>query len=266
MFIKDPVRNEIEKLHHQITQQEDGKPTFTQQVNDWKPWGLPVGERIVEMDMFSEIMANTPGLKKALGTSMRYLGNLFVIPILSFFLLKDGRRIRDAFLEMLDSERKAEIIMKDAHLLLLEYMRALLFLCLSTLIIFTIALNLMRVKYSILLALIAFPLEFVPLVGPLTSAIIIIGASEFNGYPHLGWLIAFLIAYRLFQDYVLSPHLMKKGVNLHPLLVMFGVFAGGEIGGVPGIFLSVPVLALSRLIYYELRKSRALHKDSAMVA
>jgi predicted PurR-regulated permease PerM len=59
---------------------------------------------------------------------------------------------------------------------------------------------------------------------------------------------------------VLSPHLMKKGMKLHPLLVVFGVFAGGEIGGVGGIFLSVPVLALVRLVYYEWRKRRTILK------
>lgn len=49
---------------------------------------------------------------------------------------------------------------------------------------------------------------------------------------------------------------MRQGVKLHPLLVLFGVFAGGELGGVGGIFLSVPILALIRLVYYELRKRR----------
>ncbi len=62
----------------------------------------------------------------------------------------------------------------------------------------------------------------------------------------------------MFQDYILSPHLMSKGVELHPLLVIFGVFAGGEIGGVAGVFLSIPVLALIRLLYHRLRKMRDL--------
>jgi predicted PurR-regulated permease PerM len=140
-------------------------------------------------------------------------------------------------------------------------MRSLLFLCLSTLVTFTIVLSLMGVRYAVLLSLLAFPLEFVPLVGPLISAVVIIGASEFNQYPHLMWVVAFLAVYRIFQDYLLAPHLMRKCVKLHPMLVIFGVFAGGEIGGVPGIFLSVPVLALARLVYYESRKRQAISTD-----
>ena len=53
----------------------------------------------------------------------------------------------------------------------------------------------------------------------------------------------------MFQDYVLSPHLMGQGVELHPLLVLFGVFGGAEVAGVAGSFLSVPVLAMARILY-----------------
>jgi predicted PurR-regulated permease PerM len=58
------------------------------------------------------------------------------------------------------------------------------------------------------------------------------------------------------QDYGISPRLMSAEVELHPLLVIVGVFAGGEIGGIEGTFLSVPVLALLRVVYRRIRLSR----------
>ncbi len=67
-----------------------------------------------------------------------------------------------------------------------------------------------------------------------------------------------MLRYRMFQDYVRSPHLMGRGVQLHPLLVLFGVFAGGELAGVAGPFLSVPALALARILYLRIRRARAL--------
>jgi predicted PurR-regulated permease PerM len=60
----------------------------------------------------------------------------------------------------------------------------------------------------------------------------------------------------MFQDYVLSPHIMGQGVELHPLLVLFGVFAGAEVAGVAGSFLSVPLLALIRILYLRMRRQR----------
>jgi predicted PurR-regulated permease PerM len=72
-------------------------------------------------------------------------------------------------------------------------------------------------------------------------------------------VVIFVIAFRMFQDYFLSPHLMGRGVELHPLLILFGVFAGAEVAGVPGTFLSVPVLALARVLYVRLRKAHGAH-------
>ena len=260
LFIRTPVRDEVVHLIEQTK-----KSDFRQRLVDWKPLGFPAGQHVEEN--FGQILGVLPQLGRGVHVATRDLANLFIIPILSFFMLKDGPRIRDGLLEMFDVRPQAvESILSGAHTLMLQYMRALLILCLSTLIGFSAAFSLLHVRYRILLALIAAPLELVPVVGPLAAGILVIGVSAFNKNPHIPALIAFLILYRLFQDYALSPHLMKKSVKLHPLLVVFGVFAGGDIGGVGGIFLSVPVLALGQLIYYEVRRGRALSRHSAMSA
>ncbi len=200
---------------------------------------------------YGDIVSYVPRLTLNILSASRNLIYVIIIPILSFFILKDGRAIRDSFLDLFGSAREAaKETLDSVHTLLLQYMRALLFLCCATFISLSIVLSAMEVPYAMLLAAIAFPLEFVPLVGPLTAAAIIIVVSIVTGFPHVWWVVAYLGIYRLFQDYVLSPHLMSQGVELHPLLIIFGVFAGGEIGGTAGIFLSVPVLALIRLLYH----------------
>ncbi len=213
---------------------------------------------------YGDIVSAVPRVSMRVLSASRNLIYVIIIPILSFFILRDGRHIRDSFLEMFDgAQQAARETLEDVHTLLLQYMRALLFLCCATFVSFSIVLSAMGVPYSILLAAIAFPLEFVPLVGPLAAAVVIVIVSVVTGYSHIVWLIVYLGLYRMFQDYVLSPHLMSRGVELHPLLVIFGVFAGGEIGGAAGIFLSVPTLALMRLLYHHLNKIRAARRIRA---
>lgn len=183
---------------------------------------------------------------------------VIVVPILSFFFLKDGRAIRARILELVESESKRELlknVMADVNLLLAQYMRALFILCLATFIFYSIFFSIIGVPYALLLASLAFALEFIPMIGPLAAAAVILLVAVLNGAAVLPILI-FLAAYRLFQDYILSPHLMSSGMELHPLLVIFGVFAGAEIAGVPGAFISVPVLALLRIMYRRTRKAR----------
>jgi predicted PurR-regulated permease PerM len=207
----------------------------------------------------NEIVSFLPGLSLQILKASRNLIYLVIVPIISFFILKDGRLIRDDLLSLINpgpSRVLADEILFDLHTLLLQFMRALFTLCAITLVTFAIVLNTMGVPYAILLASVAFPLEFIPMIGPLFAAIAIISVTIFSGYPHLIWVVVFLGVYRLVQDYVISPRLMSAGIRLHPLLVIIGVFAGEEMAGVRGAFLSVPVIALLRVLYHRIRISR----------
>ena len=145
---------------------------------------------------------------------------LIVIPILSFFMLKDGARLRDTMIAMFPAganRSMAEQTVAAVHSLLLSYMRSLLLLCCTVLVVFSVVLSVMGVQYALLLASIAFFCEFVPLVGPISAAAVTVAVSALSGYPHLWLLLCFLSLFRLLQDYVFTPRLMGKGVELHPL-------------------------------------------------
>ena len=62
-------------------------------------------------------------------------------------------------------------------------------------------------------------------------------------------LLIFLAAWRMVQDYVISPRIMGQSMELHPLAAIFGVLAGGEIAGVLGIYLSIPIMASLRIVW-----------------
>lgn len=214
------------------------------------------------------ILSLVPQYSLKLLSAASYLLLAVVVPIISFFMMKDGSRLREDLIEVAAPGRNRELmedVLGDIHLLLLQYMRALFTLCLSVFATFAVFFSIMNVPYGLLLATIAFPMEFVPMVGPIASAVIIMVVVIAAHFAHPVWVLIFLGVYRLFQDYVLSPNLMSKEVELHPLMVIFGVFAGGEIGGVAGIFLSVPVLAMVRIIIRRIRKQRVLNPEHVEV-
>ncbi len=181
-----------------------------------------------------------------------------IIPILAFFFLKDAHTMGAHLLEFVDQGPRRvllEEIMSDVNLLLAHYMRALVGLCLTAFTADSIFFSAMGVPYGVLLAAIAGMLEFIPMVGPLASAVVVLLVAGLSG-SHVLAVLMFIIIFRIIQDYVVAPHLMGRGVELHPLLVLFGVFAGAEIAGIAGTFLSVPVLALVRIVYLRVRKAR----------
>jgi predicted PurR-regulated permease PerM len=195
-----------------------------------------------------------------------YVIPMILLPILAFFFLKDARDIRAALLGTFEGPRRAtaELILTDIHLVLKSYIKALVILAAASFTAWAIFLNVMGEPYGELLAGVAGVLEFIPVIGPAAALVVILVVCGITGWGGLLWIILFWALYRVFQDYVLNPYLMSAGVELHPLLVLFGVLAGEKIGGIPGMFFSVPVLAILKVILGHLRMASADRKLSAV--
>jgi predicted PurR-regulated permease PerM len=170
--------------------------------------------------------------------------------------------MRNELIASVDEGPKREFlrgVLLDLHVLLAQYMRALCILASATFVFYGGFFLVTGMPYSMLLATIAFVLEFIPMIGPLVAAGVILLVGGFSG-ASVFWILVFLVAYRLFQDYVLQPYLLGAGVELHPALVIFGVSAGGELAGIAGGFISIPTLALLRIIYRRVLKSQSRDK------
>jgi predicted PurR-regulated permease PerM len=184
-----------------------------------------------------------------------------LVPILAFLFILAGPQIRDGLEKIFARQAIGQRVVEDLDHLLGRYIRALLLLSAAALAAYSIFLALMGVPYALLLAAVAALLEFVPVFGPLLSALIILIVASLAEYPHVLWVLLFIIGYRIFQDYVLGPRLMGAGVGVHPILVLFGLLAGAEVAGVPGIFLSVPAIAGALIIGRHLIHARGISDD-----
>lgn len=195
-----------------------------------------------------------PYAQKAGVEVLRYVSNLWLVilvPILAFFFLKDGEELTRAVEGWFERQEHRDLlreIFTDLHDLLAQYMRALILLSLLTFGSHALFFLSIGAPYALLLATLAGLLEFIPMVGPLSAAGVILLACWVAGYSHLLWIVVFLVAWRIVQDYVNMPWVLGSGVELHPLLVIFGILAGAEVAGVAGMFLSIPVLAAVRVL------------------
>jgi predicted PurR-regulated permease PerM len=177
---------------------------------------------------------------------------LFVVPLLSIFFLKDGRAFSDFLLSSVQSRPQREFlenVLNDLNQMLAHFIRAQLTLAALTLIVYSAFLGIMGVQYALVLSTIGGVLEFIPVIGPLVGGLTIVAVALLMSYKHWLILVIFLVAWRLVQDYVSSPHIMGESMELHPLAAIFGVMAGGEVAGILGIYLSIPVMASLRIVF-----------------
>jgi predicted PurR-regulated permease PerM len=201
----------------------------------------------------SELIATTQTFILRAAKSIQNMWWLLLVPILAIFFLKDGNQLSQNIINSVQDSRNRRMVaetVQEMDFMLGHFIRAQLTLAGLAMVVVTFFLWIMRVPYAFALGPAAGALEFIPVVGPAIGGLMVLGVALLSGYGHFWWLLIFLLVWRCIQDYVTSPRIMGTTLELHPLTVLFGVFAGGEVAGVIGVFLSIPVLATLRILWH----------------
>ncbi len=175
-----------------------------------------------------------------------------LIPILAAFFLADGRRFAEIVIcafDRRDHQRLLRAIIGDLDRVLTGFIFSQMLLGGCAIVAYSSALLLMRFPYALALGLAAGIMEFVPVAGPLVAAAVILGVGFLTGYSHLWVLVLFLGAWRLCADYLISPRIYGRGLRLHPLIAIAAVLMGGELGGILGVYLAIPIAAAVRVVW-----------------
>jgi len=193
---------------------------------------------------------------------------LILIPILSIFFLKDGQSIAENLVAMgraPETRKTLRGIVGDVNVVLGSYIRAQLILSSLTLVVYTVVLSILHLRYALILGPLAGIFEFVPVVGPAIAAIIVFVIAVLTSYPHLIWLVLFLGVWRLIQDYLNAPHIMGESLEISPLVQILAVLSGGEIAGVVGALISVPAVATLRILWRRLTNEKGVDAPVAPI-
>ena len=201
------------------------------------------------------ILAYGENLAEQMEEPLMHIWWVILIPILSVFFLKDARMMAFRVVGLGSDPKQRSVlrgIVGDVNVMLGSYIRAQLILALLTACVLTAVLGLMHAPFAFILGPFAGVCEFVPVVGPAVACAAIFGIALLSGYPHVLWIFLFLGTWRVVQDYVNAPRIMGKSLEISPLAEIFAVLAGGEIGGVIGALVSVPILAVLRILWLRL--------------
>jgi len=183
----------------------------------------------------------------------------FVIPFLVFYLLKDYSLFTQLVIRLFPRHSRSTVegILSGIDDSLGRYVRGQLLVMILVGIVTYIGLLIARMPNALLLAAIVGLTNLIPYVGPFLGAapalFMAIGVSK-------AMLVKVLIVNLVVQQLegnILSPWIMGKTMKLHPLLILLSVMLAGEVGGVTGLVFAVPILAVSKVIYEQVRSVRS---------
>ena len=179
------------------------------------------------------------------------IGSLVLIPILALFFLNDGAALADSFIQLVSTKENVDDLRSFAselNVMFQHYIRAKVILAALSLVFCSLTTFILGFPHALALGVLAGILEFIPVAGWMISAttIITIGALT---HSHWIWMAALLGLWRMLMDYFISPRVVGHELEIHPLLAIFAVMVGGAVGGIVGIYLSIPVVATLRVVY-----------------
>ncbi len=196
---------------------------------------------------------------------IQWLTNLILIPVLTFYLLRDWDDIVARFRELLPKRyaKKITELSLECDEMLSAFLRGQLSVMLALTIIYTLGLSFIGMELALLLGVIAGVVSFVPYLGLIVG----IGLSsvaaffQFHEWLPVVWVVLIFGFAQLIEGMLLTPRLVGEQIGLHPVAVLFSVMAGAQLFGFLGILLALPVAAVVMVL---LRHTHQQYKESEL--
>lgn len=196
----------------------------------------------------SNIESTTQAVQRsALGIA----GGILVIPILAIFFLGDGENLANQVILLVsprDNIGEVQTVAAELNVMLQRYIRAKVILGISSFLFSSAAMLALGFPHPLALGVIAGILEFIPIAGWMMAAATIVSVGVL-AHSHWIWMLALLGVWRVCMDYAISPRVMGHKLEIHPLLAIFAVMVGGAVGGIVGVYLSIPLVAALRVVW-----------------
>lgn len=196
----------------------------------------------------TDIRGYAQDLERSIPTA---IATMVMIPILAIFFLSDGASLANSVICLVSRNDNLEIVQSladDLNTMLQHYIRAKVTLGALSGIFYSATMLLLGFPHAIAVGLLGGILEFMPVVGWIVAAVLIASLGALT-HCHWIWMAALLVVWRMLMDYWIAPRVMGHELEIHPLLAIFAFMVGGAIGGIVGIYLSVPLVAVFRVLW-----------------
>ncbi|MDP1708101.1 MAG: AI-2E family transporter [Gammaproteobacteria bacterium] len=177
-----------------------------------------------------------------------FLLNLLLIPLVTFYLLRDWPQLLEQVRNLLPRKSEQTIMRLAAQSdeVLGGFLRGQLLVMLSLALLYTVGLWLIGLDLALLIGVLAGLLSFIPYLGVITGVLAagIATVVQYHDWLHLvPVLIVFGIG-QLAEGFFLTPRLVGDRIGLHPIAVIFAIMAGGQLFGFSGVLLALPAAAV----------------------
>ena len=201
--------------------------------------------------LLSVIQSTLAKTLKAVANTFSFVIGLAIVPVLMFYLLKDGERLVASALGVFPKNARGHAgqIVRIVNESLGAYIRAQLMLMLFVGLIVFVGLLLLDIEFAVLLGVVAGVTEAIPVVGPILGAVPGIVVTLATDPEKIAWVLALYVGTQLVENSLLVPRVQGNAVHMHPITIMALLIVGSETFGVIGVVAAVPVASVVREVF-----------------
>ena len=211
---------------------------------------------------FRDAVLDQAGRLTEIGSSIFHLLLVFIIgPLIAFYLLVDLPNLRRDFLNVIPETYRQELgdLMGKTGSAVGSFFRGQLVVAICVGVLSAFGFAIIDLPFWLILGAIAGFFNLIPLVGPYIGGALGFMIGTISGGIGLGLKAALVeLIVQQIDNHILSPNIMKRAVNIHPVTVMLSLLAGATIAGFWGVLLGVPAVAVIKILASHLWSTRVL--------
>lgn len=192
--------------------------------------------------------------------------NLVLIPIITFYMLKDKEKFKNFAIKAIPWKKRKEYIsvLKEIDDIIGKFIRGQLIVCTFIGVATSIALMIIGVEFSILIGIFAGIFNIVPYLGPIIGFVPAAIMALLDDPIKVIWVAIAIIIIQQTESNFITPKIVGDSVGVHPIIIMVGVILGGAYFGLLGMLFAVPVIVISRILYRYFRYKIKNMKDKEL--
>lgn len=234
--------------------------TYIEVDPEWFDLSLVVKQLATEWQQTGGIIAELS--RKVTTSSLAIAGfmvNLFLVPVVTFYLLRDWDKMMMHLRLMMPLNLEGEIVYlaKECDEVLGAFLKGQLMVMLALGVIYSVGLWLIGLQFAMLIGLLAGIASIIPYMGFFVgfATAIIVALFQFDHYWALLAVTGVFIVGQMLEGYVLTPWLVGDKIGLHPVAVIFALMAGGQLFGFIGMLIALPLAAIIMVLLRHLHRN-----------
>ena len=177
---------------------------------------------------------------------------IVIVPLILFYLMRDMFVFKENLYIYVSKENKKEFkeVLEEIDYIVSGFIRGRIIVCFIVGTLIGIGLYFLNLKFALIIGIVSGMFNFVPYLGPIVGVVLTLIFALGSSWWTLLMIVALFVLVNQLEAVYLNPNILGKGLGLHPLTVILSMLICGQLLGILGVLVAVPLSAILKVLFF----------------